>query len=85
MTTDDLKLQVSGNTKVVASKGIYKFSAIQLLATPSYSTTLKFTSSSISDTIILAIDPTAKTCKFLHSYHLFRFDLGHILPCLCQR
>ncbi|TNV87891.1 hypothetical protein FGO68_gene17182 [Halteria grandinella] len=46
LSTDDLTLEIAGNTKVKAEKGIYTFTSLNLVAQPNYSTSLKFTTSS---------------------------------------
>jgi hypothetical protein len=48
LATDDLTLEISGNTKVKSEMGVYTFNYISLIANPDYLTKLKFTSSAIS-------------------------------------
>jgi hypothetical protein len=48
MFSEDLTLSMSGNTKVKAENGVYKFTQINFVAKPDYRSTVKFISSAIT-------------------------------------
>ncbi|CDW75737.1 UNKNOWN [Stylonychia lemnae] len=59
--TEDLALQISGNTKVLAKNGVYNFTQIQILAKPDYNSKLKFTSTAINNVLLQTIKPNITT------------------------
>jgi hypothetical protein len=48
MFSEDLTLSMSGNTKVKAENGVYKFTQVNFVAKPDYQSTVKFISSAIT-------------------------------------
>lgn len=45
--SSDIKLQISGNNKVVAKNGIYTFSRLKFVAAPDYHSSIKYTSNAM--------------------------------------
>jgi hypothetical protein len=47
LTSSDILMQISGDNKVIAKNGMYKFSSLKFVAKPNYSSKIKFVSSAL--------------------------------------
>lgn len=86
LSSDDLDIQISGNTRVTAVNGIYTFKEIEIVGKPDYMSKLKFFSSSLNEDKIMQIsNKTSCNNSYFLTNYWYSFVIESVLQTLYSR